>query len=271
MRQLKHQKEFRLACLFSLLVSTALLTPFQATAAESSKTQSLDQAASDPTASLMNVQIQDNYSESFHKLFDASSNSILLRSAVPFQIGEQKHIARATLPIVTDSPSGETGISDLVLFDLLAFDKSWGRWGAGVVGLAPTAAHDALGAGKWAIGPAFGFVARSHKALLGIFNQNLFSFAGDDDREDLNISIVQPIVNYALPNKWSIGTSDMSITYDWDASNWTSLPLGIKLNKLVRFGKQPVQFSGSYEANFADDVVSPESTVNFSMKFLFPI
>lgn len=252
------------------LIPVLLAISLQSAAADEAS-QSLDQAANDPTASLMNVQIQDNYSEAFHNLSDASSNTVLLRSAVPFQIGKQKHIARATLPIVTDSPSGETGISDLVLFDLLAFDKFWGRWGAGVVGLAPTAAHDALGAGKWAIGPALGFVASSNKALLGLFNQNLFSFAGDDYRDDLNISIVQPIVNYALPNKWSIGSSDMSLVYDWEQSNWTSLPLGIKLNKLVRFGSLPVQFSGSYEANFADDVVSPESTVNFSMKFLFPI
>jgi len=260
------------AKLLLLFVAFTLFSPMQmALAVENDSNQSLDQAANDPTASLMNLQIQNNYSDGFYNLTDASGNTILLRSAVPFQIGEQKHIVRATLPVVTDSPSGESGIGDLVLFDLLAFDESWGRWGAGVVGLAPTAAEDALGTGKWAIGPAFGFVARSNKVLLGVFNQNLFSFAGDENRDDLNISIIQPIVNYALPNKWSIGASEMSISYDWEASNWISLPLGVKLNKLVRFGSLPIQFSGSYEYNFADDVVAPETTLNFSMKFLFPL
>jgi hypothetical protein len=68
---------------------------------------------------------------------------------------------------------------------------------------APTAADDALGAGKWAIGPAVGFVARSYKLLWGLFNHDLFPFAGDGDREDVNLSILQPIVNYSLLDKWS--------------------------------------------------------------------
>ncbi len=49
--------------------------------------QSLDQAANDPTASLMNIQIQNVYTGNYHNLEDESGNTILLRSAVPFQPG----------------------------------------------------------------------------------------------------------------------------------------------------------------------------------------
>lgn len=233
--------------------------------------QALDQAANDPTASLMNVQIQNLYSGAYHKLDDESANTIQLRSAVPFETGSLKHIARATLPFITDSPSGESGMGDLVLFDLIKFNESWGRWGLGPVMLMPTATKDALGAEKWAIGPAFGFAARNPTLLWGVFNQNLFSFAGDDDREDVNVSIIQPLLNIKLPQKWSIGVSEMNITYDWEKSAWTSLPLGMKVNKMVRFGKQATMFSGSYEYNFQDDYVAPEWTVNLTVKFLFPI
>ena len=197
--------------------------------------QALDQAANDPTASLMNVQIQNVYSGAYHNLNNEIGNSILLRSAVPFKTGPLSHIARATLPIATSSPSVESGLSDLVLFDLIVFDHSWGRWGVGPVMLFPTATDDELGTEKWAIGPAAGFVASSQKLLWGVFNQNLFSFAGDDTREDVNLSILQPIINYSLLNKWSIGTSEMNVTYDWEKSDWTVLPLGIKLAKLVKF------------------------------------
>jgi len=233
--------------------------------------QSLEQAASDPTASLMSVSVQDIYAGSYHQLDGESGNTLLLRSSVPFTTGSLEHIARATLPIVTDSPSGESGLSDLVLFDLIVFDKSWGRWGVGPVLLAPTATDEAIGADKWAIGPAVGFVARNNKLMWGLFNQNLFSFAGDSDREDVNISILQPIVNYSLPDKWSIGTSEMNVTYDWERGSWTALPLGVKLARLVKFGKLPVQFAGGYEYNFADDFVAPEWTLNFTVKFLFPV
>jgi hypothetical protein len=137
--------------------------------------------------------------------------------------------------------------------------------------LFPTATDEQLGTGKWAIGPALGFVARSQKLMWGLFNQNLFSFAGDEQREEVKVSTLQPIINYSLPDKWSIGASEMNITYDWVKSNWTVLPLGVKVAKLVKFGKLPVQFSGSYEYNFQDDFAAPKWGVNFTVKFLFPI
>ncbi|MFZ0613034.1 MAG: hypothetical protein WAM73_12405 [Desulfobacterales bacterium] len=229
-----------------LLVCLLLFTAVTALAEEAAERgQSLDQAANDPTASLMNIQIQNVYTGDYHNLDDESGNAILLRSAVPFETGPLSHIARATLPIVTSSPSGESGLGDLTLFDLIVFEQPWGRWGVGPVMLFPTATEDELGAEKWAIGPAIGFAARSKKLLWGAFNQNLFSFAGQDDRRDVNVSILQPIVSYSLPDKWSIGTSEMNITYDWEKNDWTALPLGVKLAKLVKFGKLPVQFSGA--------------------------
>lgn len=240
-------------------------------AAESPGGQSVEQAANDPTASLLSVQIQDNYTASYHNLDDENGNTILLRSAIPFKTGSLNHIARVTLPIITNSPSGESGLSDLTLFDLIVFNESWGRWGVGPVMLVPTASDEALGAEKWALGPAVGFTIPHNKFLFGVFNQNLFSFAGDDDRKDVNISSVQPIVNYSLPHKWSIGTSEMNFTYDWESDAWTNLPLGGKVSKLAKIGKVPAQFSTSFEYNFADDRVAPEWTINFSLKLLFPL
>ena len=164
-----------------------LFTSFSAAYAEEPDQvgQALDQAASDPTASLMNVQIQNVHTGDYHNLIGESGNAILLRSAVPFKTGSLNHIARATLPIATKRPSVERGLSDMVLFDLIVFNQSWGRWGLGPVMLFPTATDDALGAEKCAIGPAVGFVASSRKLPRGVFNQNLFSFAGDDDPEDM--------------------------------------------------------------------------------------
>ena len=68
---------------------------------EKKEGQSLDQAANDPTASLMSVQIQDIYAGNYHKLDNENGNTVLLRSAVPFEVGGLNNIARATLPIVT--------------------------------------------------------------------------------------------------------------------------------------------------------------------------
>lgn len=261
----------RYRSILSLVLLVSSLPLYAAAQETGSGGQALDQAANDPTASLMNVQIQNIYTGDYHNLDDESGNTILLRSAVPFRTGPLNHIARGTLPIVTDSPSGESGLGDLVLFDLLVFDEKWGRWGVGPVALFPTATEDELGAEKWAIGPAAGFVALAPKLLWGVFNQNLFTVAGDDDREDVTVSILQPIVSYSLPDQWSIGTSEMNVTYDWERDDWINLPLGVKLAKLVKLGGLPVQFSGAYEYNFQDDYVAPEWTVNLTAKFLFPL
>ena len=233
--------------------------------------QSLEQAANDPTASIMSIQLQNLYTGDYHQLSNETGNTISLRTSIPHDFGGLKHIARATLPVITNSPSGERGIGDLVVFDMVVTGKSWGRYGLGAVVLAPTASEDELGAGKWAIGPSMGFVVSADNWLMGIFNQNLFSFAGDDDRKDVNVSIFQPILNRKLPDGWSIGLSEMTVAYDWENSEFSALPLGFKVSNLRKIGHIPVQFTGSYEYNFADDNITPEWSMSFAAKFILSI
>lgn len=100
--------------------------------------QSLEQAADDPTASLMSLQVQEAYTANFHDLPDDSENIVQLRSAIPFKLGNTSHIMRITVPVITDSPAQDSGVSDTTIFDLVTFNQSWGRWGAGVVALLPS-------------------------------------------------------------------------------------------------------------------------------------
>jgi len=231
--------------------------------------QSLDQAADDPTASLMSVQWADWYTARFHGISGEDANTMVMRAAVPFATGELSHIFRATVPFVTDHPVLDTGLSDITLFDLVVFNESWGRWGVGPVVLLP-AGGSSRGSEKWAAGPAVGFTAHQGKLLYGLFNQNLFSFAGDDARTDISASILQPIVSYGLGGGWSVGASEMTVTYDWEGARWSSLPLGAKVAKMLTFGGTPVQVSLQYEHDFADDAVGPADTIRLTFKFLFP-
>ena len=252
-----------------------LLVCFSAVLAEPQqppeKKQSLDQAAEDPTASLMALQIADWYVPNFYAPTAGSANSVVLRPVIPFKTGELSHIFRATVPFITQSPGQSTGLADTTIFDLVVFPQKWGRWGAGAVALLPTGGSS-RGSEKWAAGPALGFTKQHGKKLLwGLFNQNLISFAGDDARRDVNISTLQPIVSHGLGKGWSVGLSEMTLTYDWEASQWSSLPLGGKLAKLVHFGKMPVQLSAQYEYNFSDDFGGPQDTIRLTAKFLFPL
>ena len=256
---------FTLSCMFAL--STASLY------AEGD----LSQKANDPTAPLMAVQLIDNYTSDFYNgLEGESANSISFRAAYPYKWGESNHIARVTLPAVTDSPTGDTGIQDMTLFDMTVFPASWGRYGVGIVGAIPLTD----GNEQWSLGPAVGFVNNTiTKGLnLGLFNQNLFRVAGDDNRPYTRISSLQPILNYSMGDGWNIGTGDIQYIYDWESSQWVSLPIGIQLGKLVKFGKLPVILSAQYVYNFADEVTvgngflapTPKTSITFTAKFLFP-
>ena len=120
------------------------------------------------------------------------------------------------------------------------------------------------------VDPAIGFTARHKKFLWGLFNQNLFTFAGNGHRPDVNASVIQPILNYGLGKGWSVGSSEMTFSYDWHANRWSSLPLGAKLSKLIKLGNFPLQFSAQYERDFAGDEIGPQDTLRFTVKFLFP-
>ncbi|MCO7215029.1 MULTISPECIES: hypothetical protein [unclassified Halomonas] len=246
----------------ALLIGTLAISP--GVLAE----QELGQAASDPTAPLMNFQLQNSWSPEVHGTND-SQNIVQFRTALPYRLAGHQHIFRLTVPSLTEDPGGSTGLSDSTVFDLTTFEHSWGRSGFGVVALLPTGGEH-RGAEQWGLGPAVGFAASRGSFLYGAFNQNILSVAGEDDREDVNLSILQPIINLGLGQGWSVGTSEMNITYDWEHSDWSSLPVGGRLSKLVKLGDSPLQISGLYEHNFADDYAVPEDQFSLQFKLLVP-
>ena len=249
------------ACTIGLGSTTSLL------AQESG--QSLDQAASDPTASLMAFQLQGFHSYRLHNLDDETASRLQVRAAIPWELAGTSNIARLTLPYVTDTPGGAEGFADATIFNLTTFTQPWGRWGLGVVALLPTGEPD-LSAEKWALGPAAGFTVQAGDLLWGAFNQNLFTVDGDPDKPDVNISTLQPIFNIGLGNGWSTGLSEMVFTYDHDAGEFVTLPLGAKLSKLARLGTTPLQVTGSYEHDFHDEGFGPADTLSVTVKLLLP-
>jgi hypothetical protein len=257
-----------LLCLLGLWVTPQAYSS-EADGAETKGGQSLGQAAEDPTASLMAFQLSDWFTTNFHGLGGEDANNIVFRPVIPFETGDLHHIFRLTVPFTTSSPFLDSGLSDITAFDLMVFNESWGRWGIGPVALFPTGGSK-RGADKWGLGPAVGFTARSGKLLWGLFNQNIFNIGGNDARRDVNVSIIQPIVSYGLGHGWSVGTSEMTVAYDWEAHRWSSLPLGLKVAKLVKIGGAPVQFSVQYEHDFANDHGDPENTIRFTTKLLLP-
>lgn len=152
-----------------------------------------------------------------------------------------------------------TGFGDTVLMELVsASPKLVGNWllGVGPTFIFPTASSDSTGQGKWQVGPAAIVGYLSKKWILGGLLQNWTSFGGSGNRPDTNQMNLQPFAAYFLPDGWSIGYSG-NILANWKADKagdtWT-VPLGLSVSKVVKFGKLPVRLAlaGQYMVHHPD-------------------
>ena len=107
--------------------------------------------------------------------------------------------------------------------------------------------------------------------LFGALVQNLWSYVGDSDASDVKFFSFQYFINYNFKNGWYI-SSTPTITADWEkpgGEQWT-VPLGGGIGKLVRFGKQPVDFKLQAFGNLVKPDGGPDWSMMFAVKFLFP-
>jgi len=141
-------------------------------------------------------------------------------------------------------------------------------WGVGLDLAVPTAQEDILGTGKYSGGPSALYAYLGPKWVLAGLLQHYKSFAGDDDRADVNLTSIQYFHYYALNPTTSIGAGP-TITANWeqDSDNRWTVPIGMGINKTINIGKVPVRFGAEihYSAIRPDDIVGSNWTFRFSM------
>jgi len=225
--------------------------------------------ATDPTASLMSFQLNDWYMANFHGI-DDSLNQVVFRAAIPFALGDTRHIFRVTQPYVTSSPSGATGFADTTIFDLVVFSQPWGRWGVGISGTVPTG-QSGLTADQWTAGPALGFVNSSSKQYnWGLFAQSFFSFAGKDGAPDVGLINLQPIFSYQLGDGRSLSLGNSAFVYDTHNSRWASLNLGLNYGQVVSFAGHKWRPNIEADYDLKNDYGNPKWTIRASIVLLLP-
>ena len=252
--------------LFALLVAGNVFAQSPPTA---ENTESLAQKANDPTAALMSFQLFDWYTGDFYGLND-SANQLLFRAAIPFALGPTRHIFRVTQPFVTDSPGGADGLVDTTVFDLMTFDRTWGRFGVGVVAIFPTGAQG-LTTDKWSAGPAVGFVnSSSKKRTWGLFVQTAFSYAGKDNAPDVGFINLQPIFSYPLGKGRSFSLGNSALVYDTEKSKWTSLQLALNYGQVIKFAGHNWKPSIEAGYDFQDAVGNAQWVIRIGFALLLP-
>jgi len=229
----------------------------------------LSAQATDPTASLMSFQFYDWVTPSYHGT-DDSSNQLVFRAAIPFEMLGLPNIFRVTLPYVTSSPADLSGLGDTQVFNLTVFNAPWGRWGAGISGSVPTG-HDGLSSEKWSLGPALGFVNSSHEGFnVGLFAQTFFSFAGDDGAPDVGVVNLQPIFSVQLGGGRSLSLGNSAFVYDTAKSRWASLMLGVNYGQVVSLWGQKWRPNVELDYDFQDRTGTPKLTLRAGFALLLP-
>jgi hypothetical protein len=175
-------------------------------------------------------------------------------------------------PSFTDSSGGVFGLGDV---DFSAFFAPPSR-GNVTVGIGPdflldTATHESLGTGKWSIGPAAVVVWTPGKFLVGGLLKHFWSFAGDGDRADVNLSIGQPFISYNLPKGWYIATAPL-ITANWEATSgnvWT-VPVGGGFGRVFALSGQKINSQLQAFYNVVHPDAGPDWSLRFQIQLLFP-
>ena len=95
----------------------------------------------------------------------------------------------------------------------------------------------------------------------------IWSVAGNDDRNDISATFVQPFVSYTTKTHTTFGVNTES-TYNWETSEWT-VPLNLTVSQILKIGKQPVSIHGGrYYAEGPDG--APEWGLRLAFTLLYP-
>jgi hypothetical protein len=212
---------------------------------------SLAMQLSNPVAALISVPLQLNYDQDIGPVDDGDRWLLNVQPVIPFDLNDDWNlISRTILPVVRQSDvfpgaGTQTGAGDVVqslFFSPKAPTASGWIWGAGPVLLLPTGSNDLLTTDKWGAGPTAVVLKQSNGWTRGVLANHLWSFAGDDDRADVNATFLQPFLTYTTPTQWTFALNTES-TYDWEAEQW-SVPINANVSKLTRFGTQLVSLGG---------------------------
>jgi hypothetical protein len=226
---------------------------------------------------------------------DSNANVMNLKPVYPIKIGSYNLINRLIVPLIyqegqnlgVDGGEGidvgeggtiypftgsEFGLGDI---NYQAFfspaDSGDIIWGVGPALVIPTHTSERLGTDKWSAGINAVVLTMPGNWVVGALAQNVWSFAGDDDASDVNKFLFQYFLNYNMDGGWYL-TSTPIMTANWEADSndrWT-IPVGGGFGRLVKFGKQPVDFKVQGFWNVEKPEHAPDWSFQLAVKFLFP-
>jgi outer membrane putative beta-barrel porin/alpha-amylase len=256
----------------------------QSTAAESE--ESLTERANDPTATLTQLRVKNEYTPSQYGT-NAQPNTLILRGILavrPHGPLNLEQIIRPTFQIET-KPLGKgaatrTGFGDTQLFDL--FVMPWPnsretrfRWGIGPYFVFPTASWHGAGQGAWQLGPAWAFAYHGlpHLVISALFQQATSFAYTSSKRSPVSSLTFEPLITYELPDDWYLASNEATWTWNFRHNTSTSIPFSAGVGKIFRLSDDAAiktQLSGEWMLYRQFDPQEEQFTLKFELTLVLP-
>lgn len=260
----------RLSTIASLLIAIGVAAPAAALADD--QDADLAKQLSNPVASLISVPLQNNFDCCVGPA-GGLRDTLNIQPVIPFALSPQWNlITRTILPVVyqgeTTKGAGDNfGVGDITQSFFFSPRNGGGLiWGVGPVFNWPIG-DSSLAARQWAMGPTVVLARQSGPITFGVLANQLWTYARDRSRDEVNATLVQPFFAYAYPNGTTISISSET-SYDWAHKAWT-VPLNAGASHIYRFGSQRVQL-GLQGQFFPVTPNGPQIGVRTTATFLFP-
>ena len=246
-------------------------------AAENQEAADLAKKLSNPVADLISVPFQGNYNSGGGYAEKGDQYYVNIQPVIPVHLNDDWNlISRTILPFITQSNitappgTGQTGVGDATQSFFLSPRAGGLIWGVGPAFLVPTGTSKALSSGQWAAGPTAVALVQSHGWTVGALMNQLWSFAGNSARSEVNQLYVQPFVNYTTKHFTTIGINTET-TCNWELSGkQCAVPINLTVGQLLKVGGMPMQFTVGGRYYVTGPYGTPDWGLRFVTTFLFP-
>jgi hypothetical protein len=200
-------------------------------------------------ASLISVPLQSNVDYGIGP-YGGAKYTLNVQPVIPLNLSSGLNlITRYIVPIIDQhdiSHEGdrEFGLSDATVsgfFSPVKSNNGW-IWGAGPAFLIPIGTDDFLSTRKWGIGPTALILRQAKGLTYGFLVNQLWSFAGDEDRSDVDQMFLQPFFNYNWKSGAGVGINTV-MTFNWEANTPIAF-LNPIITGVTKLGMQAVSLGG---------------------------
>ena len=255
-----------------LFFLTIMLGVFSANAQETK--EELSKAAANPLADLISLPFQNNLNMNYGE-YNRNVNVLNIQPVIPLFKG--KLVTRTIFPIVyipdfsNESGKLSSGLADIVFTAFYVPASKGLMWGFGPIFELPSGGS-IRGSQKWSVGPSLVLMAQPGDWTVGMLINNVWSFAGNSDRDEVNHMLINLFIVRQLGGGWYVNSAPI-ITADWTADpkdRWI-VPLGAGGGKVVMLGgKLPLNLQTQLYYNVVRPDFGPEWQWRVQAQFLLP-